>query len=334
MTLFATTQLNTTIQQSSSVLRQISNTIFNTRSVTSLIVAVLIAFLLGRFAAAVLRRLTHVLSRQADKTQNLATVNRLRRAETLIVLSVAIIRALLMIFALYFWWVFSHPNQQPGAIIGASALAALVLSGMLSPVLRDVAYGSLMMAEHWFGVGDHITIEPFTLQGVVERVTLRSTKVRSLNGEVVWVNNQSISAVRVTPKGVRTIAFELFVTDLDKGIALLEETNRRLPSGPLLVATPLTIMTEVSVGEHLWHITAIGEVAPEREWLLHTFAIQVIKELDSTSNHHVLATEPITRNTDSEAEKRFARTIKNAQKRRIKRTLASRKPRKRISRIQ
>ena len=322
---FATTQLNTTIEQSSSVLKQISDTIFNERSMITLIVAVLIAFLVGRFIATILRRFTHLLSRQADRTQNLATVNRIRRAETFIVLSIAVIRAFLMIFALYFWWVLSHPGQQPGAIIGASALAALVLSGMLSPVLRDVAYGSLMMAEQWFGIGDHVVIEPFTLQGVVERVTLRSTKVRSLSGEVVWVNNQSISAVRVTPKGVRTIAFELFVTNLQRGLALIDETNRHLPTGPLLVATPLSVMTEVSVGENLWHITAIGEVAPEREWLLDKFAIKVIQELDEANAKHVLATEPITRYTDSDAEKRFARTIKNARKRTVKRTLKSRK---------
>jgi moderate conductance mechanosensitive channel len=328
---FATTQINTTIEQSSNVLKQISATVFNQRSIITLAAAILIAFLAGRIVASILRKFTHFLSRQADRTQNLTTVNRLRRTETFIVLSVAVIRAFLMIFALYFWWVFSHPNQQPGAIIGASALAALVLSGMLSPILRDVAYGSLMMAEHWFGIGDHVTIEPFTLQGVVERVTLRSTKVRSLSGEVVWVNNQSISAVKVTPKGVRTIAIELFVTNLHRGIELVEETNRHLPTGPLLVATPLSIMTEVSVGENLWHITAIGEVSPEREWLIDKFALQVIKELDDANRPHILATEPITRYTDSEAEKRFARTIKNARKRTLKRTL---KPRKRINKIQ
>lgn len=329
--LFATTQLHTTIEQSSSVLKQISDTIFNERSLVTLIISIVLAFVAGRLVASILRKFTHILSKQADRTQNLATVNRLRRAETFIVLSIAVIRAFLMIFALYFWWVLSHPGQQPGAIIGASALAALVLSGMLSPVLRDVAYGSLMMAEHWFGIGDHVVIEPFTLQGVVERVTLRSTKVRSLSGEVIWVNNQSISAVKVTPKGIRTIAFELFVSNLQRGINLIEETNRHLPIGPLLVATPLSVMTEVSVGENLWHITAIGEVAPEREWLLDTFAIKVIKELDAAGGKSVLSTDPITRYTDSEAEKRFARTIKNARKRNVKRTL---KPRKRINKIQ
>jgi small conductance mechanosensitive channel len=327
----ASTQLNTTIQQSSNVLKQISTTVFNERSILTLLAAVLVAFILGRIFATFVRRLTHILSKQADKTQNLATVNRIRSYETYLVLSIAVVRAFIMIFALYFWWVFSHPDQQPGAILGASALAALVLSGMLSPVLRDVASGSLMMAEHWFGIGDHVTIEPFTLQGVVERVTLRSTKVRSLSGEVIWINNQSINAVRVTPKGIRTIALELFVNNLEKGIELVEETNRHLPTGPLLVATPLSVMTEISVGENLWHITTIGEVAPEREWLLLTFAIQVIKELDDASKTPVLATEPIARNADSDAERRFARTIKNSRKRTVKRTI---KTHKRVTKIQ
>jgi moderate conductance mechanosensitive channel len=330
ITLLFADQINTTVQQSSSALKEISDTIFNAHSLLSLAISLFIAFLVGRLLAAMMRKLTHAISRQADKTENLATVNRLRRTETLIVLSIALVRALLVIFALYFWWVYTHPHEQPTAIIGASALFALVLGGVLSPVLRDVAAGSVMMAEHWFGVGDHITIEPFTLQGIVERITLRSTKVRSLSGEVIWVNNQAISAVQVTPKGIRTIAFELFVTNPHRGITLLEEANRHLPTGPLMVATPLTVMTQENVGENLWHLTAIGEVAPGREWLLDKFAIQVIQELDGENKTHILATEPITRYTDSEAEKRFARTIKNARKHKTKRTLPTRKRQSKI----
>lgn len=317
---YGDTQLNSTIHQSSNILKQIADTFFNARSILILAGALIIGSLAGRIAAALLRRLTKTIGKRADKTKDLGTVNRLRRFETLIVLSIALLRTFLIILALYFWWVYTHPGQQPTAIIGASALFALVLGGVLGPLLRDVAYGSVMMAEHWFGVSDHITIQPFALQGVVERVTLRSTKIRSLNGEVVWVNNQNIAAVQIAPKGIRTLALELFVSDVERGEKLVEATNLRLPIGPLMVVSPLSVMTKLKTGANVWHITVVGETAPERQWLLDKVAIQIIQELDEKSKHKILLNEPVARYADTEAERRFARTINNSRKVRIKKS--------------
>jgi hypothetical protein len=309
--------LDQTVEQSKNVFRQITDTLFNAQSILTFVAAILIALLLGRLVAMIIRRFVNILSDRIDKTENLTVVNRLRRTETLLILSIALIRVLLVVLALYFWWLLNHPGRQPSALIGAGALLALIVSGALSPILRDLAYGAVMMAEHWYGVGDHISVDPLVGgQGVVERVTLRSTRIRGVNGEVIWINNQNIWAVRVTPRGVRTLALELFVSDIDKGVRLVEEANLRLPVGASVVVSPLAIMTQANVGENLWHITAIAEVAPGREWLLDNFAINVIQELDA--KHHILIHEPITRYADTEAERRFARSIHNSRKQRIR----------------
>ncbi|MCA9325636.1 mechanosensitive ion channel family protein [Candidatus Saccharibacteria bacterium] len=312
--MFAT--IDNTIEHSQSTFETVINNIFNFRSLFVLIIAVGFAYFAGRFLATILRRLTKTISKQADRSTSLQRVNSLRRIETLIVLSIAVLRTLLIAFAIYFWWIFVHPTQQPTAIIGASAVVAIVLAGALSPLLRDLASGSVMMAEHWFGVGDHIRVEPFAdLQGVVERVTLRSTRVRGLNGEVIWINNQSIQAVRISPKGIRTMAIELFVTDLEKGKQLVERANLRLPSGPLMVVSPLTTMKTTEAGQNIWHLTAIGETAPGREWLLEHYAITLLKDVDEQENKtSILLNDPIARYADSEAEREFARTIHNARK--------------------
>ncbi len=295
---------------------KLANTVFNAHSIIVLVLSVTVALLLGRAIASVLRRLVVMLGNRSDKTQNLRVVNRLRRYETMIVLSIAIIRTGLILFALYFWWTFVHPSGQPTAIIGASALIVVILSGSLSPALRDIAAGSLMMVEQWYGVGDHIRVEPFEdLQGVVERVTLRSTRIRGLNGEIIWINNQNIQGVRITTKGIRTIGLELFVTDLIGGQRLIEKTNKRLPIGPLLVVKPLEITSTEEVGENLWQITAIGETAPGREWLIQDSATELIKRLDEESKTQIIAHGPLARFADSEAERRFTRTISNARKR-------------------
>jgi hypothetical protein len=306
---------DTTIQTGKNALQRLADNLFNVQSFLTLVICVASALLLGHIIAGILRRVVSFIGTQADKNQNLRTVNRLRRYETYLVLSIAIIRTGLVLFSLYFWWLIDHPQGQPTALIGASALLVVLMSASLGPILRDIASGSVMMAEQWYGVGDHVRIEPFMdMQGVVERVTLRSTRIRGLNGEVIWVNNQQIAGVRIAPKGIRTIALELFVNDAEAGEKLVVSANKRLPKGPLLLVSPLEVIEIAEAGDKLWHITAIAETAPGREWLIEQSAVDLIKALDEENKKPVIEHGPLARYADAEADKRFRRTITNARK--------------------
>lgn len=310
------------------MLQYIFNTYFNWHAILSFVICVGAALLLGRIVSYLLRRVVVQIGAQADKSQDLRRVNLLRRYETLLVLSIAVIKVLLILFSLYFWWLLDHPDTQPTALIGASAILVLVLSASIGPMIGDVSAGAAMMIEEWYGVGDFIKVEPFAnVEGVVERVTLRSTRIRNLNGEVVWVNNRTIQGVRLTPKGIRRLALDLFVTDLERGEKLIDKANDRLPIGPLLLVSPLRISDELQVGNNLWHITVIGETAPSREWLIENAAVDLMKELDESSKKPVIAHGPLPHYADTDAEKRFKRTITNARKKpNVKKRLKNAKP--------
>ena len=305
----------------SGILKQLSESIFAWRSILVLIFCLVIGSLLGKLCALLLRQLSRKVGKQADASADLNTVNRLRRVETWTIISIAVVRVLFLVFSIYFWWILTHPSGgRPTALIGASAVLVIIIGGVFGPLLRDFAFGSGMMAEHWFGVGDLITIEPFAnMQGVVERITLRSTSIRGLNGEVIWISNQNIQAVRVAQKGVWTMAIELFVTDEKAVYELVERTNALLPTGPSLLATKLDIMRVTQRDEHLWHVTAIGETAPGREWLLERNALDLMKSIDQKSKHPILITDPVARYADNETERQFARAVTNARKTRRQR---------------
>lgn len=302
---------------SRSVLKQITDALFAGnmgRSLLILFAALLVGSILGKIVSVVLRRLSRSVGARADASTDLSTVNRLRRIETWTILSIAIARVLFLVLALYFWWAFMHPGGKPTALFGASAILIVIVGGVFSPLLRDFAFGGGMMAEHWFGVGDLITIEPYSQQGVVERITLRSTRMRGLNGETIWVANQNIWSVRIAQKGVWSMAIEMFVDDLDRAKQLIEQTNALLPTGPALVASRLVVMTVDERSGDVWHVTAVGETAPGREWLLEKTAIDLIKKLDEKSTKPILLTDPVARYADNDTERQFARAVKNAKK--------------------
>jgi hypothetical protein len=322
---FGATEVDQTINQSTSTLKHISDSLFANGALLWLIVALVLGSLIGKIISLLLLQISRAFGASADASSNLGTVNRLRRYETWTILSAAIVRVLALVAALYFWWIFVHPNGQPQALVGASALLIVIIGGMFGPLLRDFAFGTGMMAEHWFGVGDLVTIEPYTLQGVVERITLRSTRIRGLNGEVIWVSNQNISSVNIAQKGVLTLAIELFVSDKTRAEKLIDQVNALLPQGPSLVVRPLTIMDETERTEGLWHLTVVAETAPGRNWLIERSAIDLLNNLDEKSGKPILVTEPVARYADNDTEREFARAVKNAKKSR-----PTRKPRKRI----
>ncbi len=314
--MFGNVNSNEPWTQSTNVLHRLADALFTGTSFWVLIIALLVGWLLGKLTASILRRVSRSVGRQADASSDLATVNRLRRVETWLILSIALLRVFFFILALYVWWILTHPSgSKPTALVGASAILIVIVGGVFSPLLRDFAFGSGMMAEHWFGVGDLITIIPYPdVHGVVERITLRSTRIRGLNGEVIWVANQNIMGVRIAQKGVWGLAIELFVTDANDGERLIERVNQLLPTGPSLVATQLRVMSIDQRGQNIWHLTAVAETAPGREWLIQNTAVDLLKDLDEKSKSPILLSDPVARYADTDTERQFARAIKNAKK--------------------
>ncbi|MBL8031240.1 MAG: mechanosensitive ion channel family protein [Candidatus Doudnabacteria bacterium] len=304
------------LAKTKSALEQIRDNLFNTHSLAILAVCLVAGAVAGWLLAWLLRKVAGLAARRADASRNLVTVNRMRRIETWIILSVAILRMGLLIFALYIWWILTHEGGQANALIGASALMAVVIGGVLGPLLRDFAFGAGMMAEHWFGVGDLISIDFPNVQGVVERITLRSTRIRSLNGEVVWVANQTMNGVRVAKKGVRRTAIDIFASDPDAAERMVGRVNMLLPGGLSLLVSPLEVVDVSQRDAHIWHITAVGETAPGREWILEKSALEVFKKLDEKSKKPVLIVDPVSRYADIDMERQLARAVRNARKKR------------------
>lgn len=317
--LLAQAQPNFDTEAVRSTLEKVVSSVFNVNAMLQLLTVLLAAFVTTQVITFLLRRLSHEFRRRADATKNLTAVNRLRHYETLTIVGIAVVRLLVVIFAFYFWWVLTHRDgNHSNALIGASALAVVIVGGIAGPLLRDFAFGFGMMAEGWFRVGDLVSIEFPNVQGVVERITLRSTRIRGLNGEVIWIANQTITGVRVAQKGVWATALELFVTDQERAKVLIGTVNKLLPGGLTLLVTPLEIVDIERTDEQIWHITAIGETVPGREWILTKSAVEICKQLDEKSKDPILIVDPVARYADRETERQFIRAVKNARKKQLK----------------
>jgi small conductance mechanosensitive channel len=189
------------------------------------------------------------------------------------------------------------------AFAGASFL--LILAGFaIQRVLTDIIAGFAMFAEHWYAVGDMVAISGLELQGVVEDVSLRRTKLRTLDGEAIHVNHSQIPAVRVLPTGVKELAIELFVSDGVEGEQLVFSLQSLLPEGPTTFIRRPWIDQVEELAESLVRIRLRATVAPGREWLVDGFATDLLKE---RARSGLILHGPVVLAVDEKATRSFAR---------------------------
>lgn len=287
------------------------------RSLVVLIVSILGAFFLSKLIAFLIIRIAQFIATVSDNAPDAEKQVRLRRIETYLSVSIAIVRALIVGFIAFYAWKLLSPQASTGAAtIGASAFFVVLAGGTIGMVLRDITTGAAMIIEGWFHVGDYIDVEPFDkLSGVVERMTLRSTKLRSLSGEIIWIHNQHMMAVRVTPSGLRTIAVDIFVNNQRVGRNIIEKAIATLPVGTLKVVKKPEIVTEEKWGDHLWLFTVIAATPPGREWLIEDYFISSLRELDERrKGPQTMVRPPIARYADPAAERSFKRAVRMARK--------------------
>ena len=86
-----------------------------------------------------------------------------------------------------------------GPVLASAGIAGLAVGFGAQSLVKDVISGFFVLFEDQFGIGDVVKIGDFT--GVVERMTLRATVLRNLEGQVYVVPNGNIQNVIVMTKG-------------------------------------------------------------------------------------------------------------------------------------
>jgi small conductance mechanosensitive channel len=267
----------------------------------------LLAWLVARSSRWLAMRVLQWYDRRHSSTDLEATgkmVN-LKRRETL----VAIIRGAIIYVAFGAATVLSIGQLMGGldrltAIAGASFL--LIVSGFaVQRLLVDVLAGLTMFFERWFSVGDTVLVHAgVELQGVVEEVSLRRTRLRALTGEVIHIHNSQIQAVRVLPRGVKELAVELFVSKREEGERLVEQIASILPEGPTTFIRRPWVERVDELSHNLTRIRISTTVAPGREWLAENFFSDLLKQ---SAGDSLIVHGPVTLAVDERASWSYAR---------------------------
>jgi moderate conductance mechanosensitive channel len=162
-------------------------------------------------------------------------------------------------------------------------------------LIKDALAGVFIIIENQIRVGDIVTLATATatVSGVVEDITIRTTRLRDLdgnlhiltNGAIGVITNQSYQYAQVN------LNFDLnYNTDIDLVEKLIAQAGKMTAETPELVEfiiEPITFLRVDSINESSITVKALGKVTPGNQWAVAGNFRRHIKKLFDT--HGVLA---------------------------------------------
>ncbi|GAA0498277.1 mechanosensitive ion channel family protein [Deinococcus depolymerans] len=158
-------------------------------------------------------------------------------------------------------------------LAGVSVLGLAVGFGAQS-LIKDVFNGFFILLEDQYGVGDVITINTGQLSGGVERLNLRVTALRALDGTMHIVPNGQIQTVSVSSKDWSRVVAAVDVTynaNVDEALKVLQAVSTELYESPdwrhFFLEEP-EMQGVVQLAPDGVTLRALYKVQPKSQWAL------------------------------------------------------------------
>ncbi len=131
--------------------------------------------------------------------------------------------------------VLAFPSFELGDIIATLGVGSVAIGFAFQDIFKNFLAGIILLVEQPFRIGDEIVINDY--QGKVENISIRTTKIRTYNGEKVLLPNSTVftDAVKVVT------AYASRRTDLAVGV----DYNTRLSEATLLLQQTISQVSGV-----------------------------------------------------------------------------------------
>ncbi len=110
------------------------------------------------------------------------------------------------------------------SIVAIGGAASLAIGVGAQDLIKDMLSGFFILSENQYVIGDMVTINGYT--GIVEAIGMRTTRIRSLDGNVHIIPNGGISVVTNMSKGFNRAIVDVGITysaDIDKVLDILKD---------------------------------------------------------------------------------------------------------------
>lgn len=218
----------------------------------------LLAYGVKRLSRPIANRLVRLtpVARRAGRVRS----ERVKTLQTLVA-SIISFSALLVAFA----GILILLDVSTNTIVWVVGLFAAAFGLGARPLVSDFLTGIGFLFEDPYDIGEKVELAP-NVQGVVERVGIRTTELRAHTGEIYTIPNGEVRLIRNFSRGrfsLSEVTLHVKSADLERAIAVLDQINQRsvesLPNllepwqlisktGQLGEVTELTLVTKARFG--------------------------------------------------------------------------------------
>lgn len=156
-----------------------------------------------------------------------STEDRENRAQTLVSVFRSTATVVIVVGGLLMMFTEAGLNVTP--LLGGAAVVGLAVAFGAQNLIRDFFYGFMILLENQYGINDVIKVG--TISGQVERITLRITVLRDLEGTVHFIPNGQINTVSNMTHGWSRALFDIrvaYTEDVNRVMQTLVELGREM----------------------------------------------------------------------------------------------------------
>jgi len=198
------------------------------------------------------------MSREAEK----------KREDTLIHISDGAIRIALIIIA--FLMILQEAGIEIGPILAGAGIVGLAVGFGAQYLIRDIITGLFIILENQYRIGYVVKIDG--TDGTVEKITMRLTTLRDLNGTVHHIPHGEIKRVSNLSKNFARVNLDIGVSysaNLEKVIDVINRTGDELSKDPVFrdaIISPPKFLRVNEFASSSVVIKILGDTKPLRQW--------------------------------------------------------------------
>jgi small conductance mechanosensitive channel len=155
-------------------------------------------------------------------------------------------------------------------LLASAGVAGLAISLGAQSLIKDLIGGLLVIVENQYAVDDFIQVG--SVSGTVERITLRATYVRAINGDLFTVPNGEIRVLANLTRDWSKVQIDLGIAyeeDLDRALRILAENAGAFAKDPTLaqhLLEPPAVLGVVSLGDSAAVVRVAVKTLPGKQW--------------------------------------------------------------------
>lgn len=155
-------------------------------------------------------------------------------------------------------------------LLASVGVAGLAVSLGAQSLIKDLIGGLLVIIENQYAVDDFVQVG--SVSGWVERITLRATYLRALNGDLCIVPNGEVRVLANQTRDWSRVLVDLGVAyeqDLDRALRILEQSVEAFAADPAHAPNllePPVVLGVASLGDSAANVRVAVKTQPGKQW--------------------------------------------------------------------